>query len=360
MIRQKNIKHIRTGCFLCLLFFQLTSTYSQTTQSKNPVFLSITPYYGKFQVHTRSLRPFKNTNPYGVEFEMSRLILTEKIRETFGTFVKWGTCFNYVNFNHKDLGYALTGLAHIEPFFKLNSEWRISVKLGTGLAYMSNPYHPTDNPQNLTYSSRIAFPLYVGANTYYFFNKQTAVKINLSYQHISNGGFKQPNLGINYPVIGLGLEHALDTYSIPPKKALGQYEKERCVGLLMGYSIKEDTTNTNNQHVATAMLFYSRQVTRINSITGAISTEYQQIAQSSNALDEWSIAPMIGNELIFGKLLFGQQIGAYILRGESAPNALLQNYYLLYKINSNLRTGVNLKVHGRVADYLSFQFGLVF
>jgi len=88
--------------------------------------------------------------------------------------------------------------------------------------------------------------------------------------------------------------------------------------------------------------------------------EYQQLNNVNDDLDQWSIAPLVGNEFLLGQLRFGQQIGLYLMQGDEAPNLMLQNYYLRYIINSRFVTGANLKAHGRVADYLSFQFGYIF
>jgi len=358
MSKRMTIKGAKVGCLYCLLFLISCPGLTQTNQSEKPLFLSISPYIGKFQVHTKSLYPYNGVHPTGIELEASQLILTKRIRERFGTFIKVGFGFNYLNFNHEDLGHTITTLAYLEPFLKTSGHWRISAKVGAGLAYLSNPYHATFNPQNLTYSTHLAFPLYAGANAYYFFTKQWAIKVSASYQHISNGGIKQPNLGINYPVIALGIEHTFNAYAIPPKRALTNYSKNKRLDLLLGYSLKEDTTHTNTRHVVNVQGNYSMDISRINALNLACLVEYQQAPALSQTPKELSVAPLVGHEFLFGQIFFGQQIGVYLIRGEEASNALLQNYYLRYKVNRRIIAGINLKAHGRVADYLAIQLGV--
>jgi hypothetical protein len=336
------------------------SLKAQTNQSDKPFFMGITSYAGQFQVHTKSLYPYNDTHPIGVELEFSQLLLKEQIRETFGTFIKWGAGINYVNFNHEDLGYAITGIGYIEPFLESYGQWRFSIKLGAGLAYMSNPYDEISNPQNLTYSTNLAFPLYAGSTIYYYFTKQLALKTSLSFQHISNGGIRQPNLGINYPVFGIGMEFTNNSYRIPPRQKLHTYTKKKQYEIIAGYSLKEDTTNTNNLHVATLMINRSWQVSRINALTITLFNEYQQSPSDTDNKEKWSIAPLFGNEFLLGRLGFGQQLGIYVIQGDQAPNLLLQNYYLRYNFNSGMIAGINLKAHGRVADFLSIQVGFKF
>ena len=317
---------------IILLTFN-TLTGAQLNKSRQPVFYGASLYYGKFQVHTSTLYPYNGINPYGIEFELSQFMLTDNIRESFGAFIKWGVGINYVNFAHEDLGYSVTGLGYLEPFIKPRGQWRYSLKIGSGLAYMSNPYHEVRNPQNLTYSSQLAFPLFGGLSAYYFINKQLAIKATASFQHISNGGIKQPNLGINYPVIAIGMEFTNHNYMVPPQKKLQHYNKEKRLDLLAGYSLKEDTTNTNNQSVITLFINRTWQVSRINALSISGMFEYHQLQDFDKEIDQWSIAPLAGNEFLLGRLRFGQQIGLYIIKGEEAPNMMLQNYYLRYKIN---------------------------
>ncbi len=265
----------------------------------------------------------------------------------------------YVDFGHPDLGYALTALGYAEPFLKVHGTWRFSARAGMGVAYMSNPYHANSNPLNRTYSTKLAFPLSAGLSAYHFLNDQWAVKTSVSFEHISNGGLKAPNLGINYPLIALALEYSLDTYNGSPVRDLEPIKKQQRQELLLAYSIKEDSVS-NNQSIAT--LFYNRSFGggRINAFTLAAMLEYRQLNVYENAMDQWSIAPLVGNEFLLGRLRFGQQLGLYLMQASEAPNNLFQNYYLRYQISEHLAAGINLKAHGRVADYLGLQIGFVF
>lgn len=342
---------------LCLLFNP--PVLSQSKQSDKPVFYSVGAYYGYFQVHTNDLSPFRGSNPGGIELEVSQLVLTDKAKNTFGFYPKWSLGLGYVDFGHSDLGYAFTAKAYAEPFLKVHGTWRFSAKAGMGVAYMSNPYHAISNPLNRTYSTKLAFPLSAGLSAYHFLNNQWAIKTSVFFEHISNGGLKAPNLGINYPVIAIALEHSFDTYNTDPVKNLEPIKKQQRQELLVAYSIKEDSAS-NNQSIAS--LFYSRSFGggRIYSFTMAAMLEYRQMRAYENAMDKWSMAPLVGNEFLLGRLRFGQQLGLYLMQASELPNNLFQNYYLRYQINEYLTVGTNVKAHGRVADYLAVQMGFVF
>ncbi|WP_185957525.1 acyloxyacyl hydrolase [Saccharicrinis carchari] len=343
---------------LCLLLF-LPDVLSQSKQTDKPVFYSLAANYGYFQVHTKVLSPFRGSQPRGVELQVSQMLFTNKAKNTFGFYPKWALGLRYVNFGHPDLGYAVKGLAYFEPFLKVQGAWRFSVKAGMGVAYMSNPYDANSNPFNRTYSTKLAFPLSAGGSVYYFFNHKWALKTSVSFEHISNGGLRAPNLGINYPLMSLALEHTLDRYNANPIKSSGLLPKKQRQELLVAYSLKEDSLSN---YQSLAMLFYNRSFAggRINAFTVSGMIEYRQIHNDNKALDKWSIAPLIGNEFLLGKLRFGQQLGLYLLQAPEAPNNLFQHYYLRYFVDKRIVTGVALKAHGRVADYLAIQLGLVF
>ncbi|MGQ1787029.1 acyloxyacyl hydrolase [Saccharicrinis sp. GN24d3] len=345
---------------LCwFLWFLHLTTASQIKPADKPIFISLGAYYGSFRVHTDKLSAFKGVTPRGVEVEFSRWILTEQARQSFGIFPKWGVGLNYVDFGHADLGYSINGVAYVEPFLKAHGNLRLSGKLGTGFAYLNRPYQAQSNPLNRTYSTNFSFPLVGGISAYYFFTNSWALKANASFRHISNGGIKKPNLGINYTVIGLAIEHTSNTYVMPKASKLNPYEKNKRSEILMGYSWKKDTVNDHKKNVA--MLCFNRSFRggRINAFTLSAMMEYQQNPGTRIAIDQWSIAPLIGNEFLIGDVRFGQQLGVYLLQGATATNNVFQHYYLRYLFRNKFTAGTNLKVHGRVADYLAFQVGII-
>ena len=342
-----------------MLFGVIPIIYPQKECSEKPVFVGLNVYCGSFQVHTPKLSAFRVVKPRGVEFELSRWVLTERAWQSFGIYPKLGIGVNYVDFGHSGLGYSVNGVAYVEPFIKAMGRLKFSGKLGTGFAYLSNPYHPETNPLNQTNSTKLAFPLVGGVSGYYFFDDRWSLKTTVSFRHISNGGTKKPNLGINYPVVGIGIEYTSDTYVIPESPKLNAYEKNKRTELLVGYSSKKDTLRKDDQHVFAAYYNRSFRGGRINAFTLSGMVEYKLGYGQRDVADELSLAPLLGNEFLIGDLRFGQQVGLYLLKGIKAPNDIFQNYYLRYLIQKKMSAGVVLKVHGRVADYLAFQVGVV-
>lgn len=343
---------------LFLTFLILPPIFSQKTTDK-PAFISINGVYGKFQVHTKSLSPFNGSHPKAIELEASRLYYTPKIHSQCGCYAKISVGISYTDFNHPALGEAFSSVFYVEPYFKAKGKLRFALKGGIGIAWLNNPYHEINNPENLTYSSNLSFPLFIGFSSYYFFTPSLGIKNVIAFQHISNGGIKHPNLGINYPTVAIGLEYALQPYRIPSLPIPEPYKKANKTVVNFGITLKEDSTNANNKILIRLLPGRSHQASRLNAITYGLLAEYEQI-EAVSISDRMRIGLLFGNEFIMGQFRFGQQIGVYIFQGHKAPELVFQNYYLNYRLTEHLITGVHLKAHGRVAEYLSFSFGYQF
>lgn len=328
------------------------------TLEKRPDFISISYFTGQFQVHSAKLEKYRGTQIRGIELEMSRLFQSPGVHEMSGTKVKLGWAFNYTDYGHQDWDYGLSTQFYIEPFFKCSDRWWLSGRGGIGISYLSHPYHSETNPDNLAYCTHFSFPLNLAFSSYYLFRPRWSIKGSLTFQHISNGGIKQPNLGINYPTFVLGFEYALQDYRLKKYDKPKSYIKTKGVDILLSYSLKEDTTHVNNTNVITVFAQRAWQVSRINALSLGTLIEYQQMHAKED--DPWSLGCLAGNEFLMGQFLFGQQMGIYVLKGTNARTKLFQNYYLRYKTNSRIMAGVNFKAHGHVADYLCFQLGYAF
>ncbi len=112
-------------------------------------------------------------------------------------------------------------------------------------------------------------------------------------------------------------------------------------------------------------LKYSRQVSRINALTGGteiIADNLSSYDMEQAGIDEshikWSFA--VGNEFILGKFLFSQQIGVYVYNHYSPSDDIYHRWGLAYRLGRNLITGINLKVHRHIADFIDFRIGYGF
>jgi hypothetical protein len=67
-----------------------------------------------------------------------------------------------------------------------------------------------------------------------------------------------------------------------------------------------------------------------------------------------------GNDFLLGRFVFGQQFGVYLYNPVGDTPDVFQRYYLEFMINNWLMSGMGMKAHGHVADFLDFRFGILF
>lgn len=154
-------------------------------------------HYGFFYHHHLEFERFNGHFPsYELSFQ----------RSTFGR-QKWESLWAYpltgISFYYSPLGgfEPIGQVFAIYPFisFPLNENVRsrLNFRMGVGLGYLTNRYHPTDNYQNFAIGSH----LNAAANFFFDYRRVVSKRLTLvagaGLTHFSNGSTKTPNYGLN-------------------------------------------------------------------------------------------------------------------------------------------------------------------
>ncbi len=199
---------------LCFAFTLLNISILQAqpkSDSTGVVFQAgLKVHHGSIIIHSRSVRAIEDSYPWGVEFNLTWHNLSQKAWESCNCYPKVGLSIGLWDFDNPDvLGQALAGIFYLEPVFGAQNRLSFSVWAGFGLFYKNNPHDPEDNPDNLSYSTHLAFPLQLGGNVHWRLNDQWQLDGTAVFNHISNGGIKEPNKGVNWPTMALGASYYL-------------------------------------------------------------------------------------------------------------------------------------------------------
>ena len=184
--------------------------------------------------------------------------------------------------------------------------------------------------------------------------RSTELLLSGYYAHISNGGLQQPNLGMNYPGLLLGVQHALKPLHYPhirqpytqPKpwqlamrlfatapSADSARSRQTAVAFLLGIDVAtEKRLGRLNGFLLGAEADYnsgrSSQLVR----SGHQSRAHRFTLATSTFRNKWAL-------MFSGK---GQQ-------------RLFQRYELLYFISKSIGLGVGLKAHAEVAQSIDLR-----
>ncbi|NJK85938.1 MAG: acyloxyacyl hydrolase [Bacteroidales bacterium] len=317
-------------------------------QDKSTI-LSVRPHYGFIIKHSGKLSGLTDTKPFGIEINTTWQLMDETSWQYCYCYPRVGLTFNYSNFaNPEILGSSFALFPYVEP--QINGGEKISgfIKFGIGPVFLSNVFDSVYNPQNKFFSTHISFIVQMALGLHFRINEKINLRFTGDFNHISNGGIKNPNLGINYPTLGFGAEYVLNP--------LPYLERNKDKNIrLVPYNQRFDflafgtgKTAVKGQERYPVMGFtalYSYVFGRQQGVSAAIEytfdyadrEEIRKLSLNDNlpVKDHKYLAINAGHELLLGKFNFYQQLGYYLYSPFKRRDRLYQRYGLKlpHKIN---------------------------
>jgi hypothetical protein len=177
--------------------------------------------------------------------------------------------------------------------------------------------------------------------------------LNGSFSHFSNGNTKNPNYGVNYPNVGMGLEYQIKTVSKPLGKLL--FYPERWRFDLAPFICNKSLPITPNKRYWTYG-FNTQASYRVGAINAwtlgveAYVDQSMQVAMDSSDiyrpqhLSNKLAGLLVGHEFLFNRCIFSQQLGVYLFK--EVPGVLINKVYhrwgFNFKLNKRFMLGLNL------------------
>lgn len=190
-----------------VVIFLFVGLYSATFAQRSYNF-EATYHRGFLLPHRTTMRHLPQTAAQVVELRISK--------PTFGN-IAWQALYNFpsVDFSvrgfdlgNKDvLGYGVgTAFIFSRPFLR-TSRFLLAGDIGAGPGFVSKIMDYQSNFKNVAMSSHLNVFFTIGAKVEYKLFKHWSANAALSFNHFSNTAVTLPNLGINYPLIGFGLNY---------------------------------------------------------------------------------------------------------------------------------------------------------
>jgi hypothetical protein len=351
-----------------LFVISLTTLGYSQKPVENPQYLAGKLQKGFIIPHSAAIEDISFTNPSGIMFSYGKIMLSEKGYKTINQFSKTGLSLYIYDYQYPEvLGHSFNLSIYGEPVFRFHKALYLSIKAGLGVSYLTKVYNAESNPGNKFFSTAISFILFAQLNINYKLNKQWHLSLNAAYPHISNGGIKQPNKGMNFPAFGLGAEYILSSYRLPDYSALKTDSFKSTFAYEGELFLCAKNINESENFEAKLLWLYgmqlraSRQISKLNSFSLAaewIADNYdkERIKRAGLELSHHKAALMFGHELLFGQFSFRQQFAFYIFAPYETDIAY-QRYTLSYALNKHLMISVSLKANKHVADIFDFRIG---
>lgn len=357
--------------FAVLLLFISQPVVLQVRGQGNEYFSAgVSGHYGSIIPHSAKIRDFGGTHLAGLTADFRKINVSREKWEVFNSFWFWGAEAGYYNFSKPDvLGSSVSLALFAEPVLDHGRNHLLTLRGGIGPAIQTRLYDSISNPTNLFFSTNLAFILHISGRFSYRINDGLFLNISGNYNHISNGGVRQPNLGMNFPTISAGVLF----YSRSFPEFSGDFRNEivKRPGLawtiqtLAGYRVVGATDDYPEKgSLALGLnLRSSKQLTRYYGLNaggeiildGAVR---ETIRRQGTGIDYKRAAVTIGQEFLFGDAIFSQYFGIYVYSPYKARNSTYQKYELSYRISRKLLAGFYLKAHSYIAELMGIQVGV--
>ena len=126
-------------------------------------------------------------------------------------FHKWGVVLNFSPLSNPDLlGFSFGILPYLDINLGYKSKKHLSFRLGSGLAYIQNPFDIKTNYKNVVIGSHLNNITDVLLKYRFNLTSKIETRIGFGIQHYSNGAFLRPNLGLNIPYANIGFKYGID------------------------------------------------------------------------------------------------------------------------------------------------------
>ncbi len=361
------------------LFLYLVSTFNAGCQDGNdivnPISLGIRGHYGFIIPHSRAIAEISNSKPWGIETDLSWHLMRERIWKHCYCYPRTGFSLSYFNFDNPEiLGHSVALYPFIEPFIRPQNKMSFSFRFGIGPSIVTKIYDEESNPDNFFFSDYLSFIVALNLAVNYRINKRVNTRLAFNYNHISNGGLQQPNVGMNFPTLNAGLDYSFTDVKFPvrTKDTLRTLYTDKCWfdAYLLGTAKDAEKGEDQSYPVIGAGIYYNYLVGRILALNAGTEwiSDYsvkekirrQYINDPGAAPDHNRAAVLLGLDLLFGRSSFIYQWGIYYYEPYPARNRVYQRYGLNFRFTEAIYLGFNIKSHGHVADLMDARLGFIF
>ena len=308
----------------------------------------------------------EGSHPRGIELQILKQQVDQKTYNICRCYPKQSILASAYSFDNKVLGWSAMAAYMLEPSYRISDRLFFSMRGSLGVAYASEPYDVNNNPTNQSYSTAINAYLLYGLGIQLQFSRRMALQLTTSFQHISNGGLREPNKGVNWPTVGLHMvkyHMPLDLYRGSRQKddswrSLAWRKEVGMFGIAKRWI--DENGDSKRLPVGGIMAQIGKQVGGINHVNAGVEWSYdgpadKQLKADSIAGSPHKLALMGGHEFLLGEFIFSQQAGIYIFRDNPYAGSWFHRWGLLYKAANNYLVGFNLKAHLHVADYIDLR-----
>jgi hypothetical protein len=328
-------------------------------------------HYGAFMDQQAKLQYVEDGRPFLGEIDLLSQTTGKRPWQQLSGYPQFGLAFLY---GKSGANVYIGHLAALLPFVDFHLlHGRIAttnLRLAVGPAWVEKEFNPETDYQNLVIGSHLNACIELMLSTDIRLFPRTALDLGLSFVHVSNGGFKLPNLGLNIPSLTAGLRYDLfqeqrrRNRPLPPAKKKVHYSLYSFVAGKQSIALESAVylVNIFNLEALKDLSATSRLGGGIN-MTLDRANAHEIYGSPTYAWNRgpshWQAALYVAYEYVLGDLSFPLQVG-YYLYNNYLVNSIYQAVGVKYKFAEHWSTGFALKAHLGNGDFLQWGLGYKF
>lgn len=325
--------------------------------------------YGFVMAHRPTVVQLQKKHVVGFEAELFRTSTGEKDFEQAYNRPLLGVGFQYWNLgNDRELGNSYGIFPQILFPINHSPHLLISGRLSCGIGYIEKTFDRLGNHKNVAISTNINCLISFGLYARAFVRKRTQIVTGLEFTHMSNGGFKVPNLGVNIPSVNIGLSHFLgEKKAFYPERSLPR-PRSTIVNLLIAGGIKEIVPPGGKKHGALSFTgTISKSLSLKSSIGTGMDVLYDHSIETRLKGDSVNVRNFtyamrsgihVSYELKVQKLSILFENGFYLYNRYAGDGSIYTRLCLRYHFADRYFAVLNLKTHFAKADYWEYGIGM--
>lgn len=313
--------------------------------------------------HSKDIVNVSGSNPYGLELQAVWLMTDEWHVRRSGMVSKRGVSLHLFDFDNRGvLGQGVSVTPFVQPVFWPHRRFRASLQTGLGFVWLNRVYDAETNPTNLFFSFPLSMLAMVNLYGEYAVTPHWEVSAGFNYNHISNGGMKQPNKGMNFPTFNVGAAYTWRPQAIqrPPRDGAWRQEPRHYGYLQAAASVKNTPVTDAHPDIKPCLLLggaavFGSRIGRLSALAAGaewIHDGFQREMLDREGLDlsAWKVSLLFGHELLVGRVRFASHLGAYLYSPAPNIDPVYHRHGLHYRFGRRLWIGGSLKAHRHIAD----------
>ncbi len=371
---------------LCLPITAAAQTEQALKSPPNSISWAFDTHYGMVWKHTPKMTVQTGKALFGQEFGIRIQTGGRRIWHQWHRFPSFGLMLMQLNVSDAAHGQIWGILPNISIPLSRNSIIKPFFRVGTGAAWVSRPYsyfnNPTQNAIGSHWNTSVQFRFSAEAQLH----PSWILRAGAGLTHVSNGGVILPNFGLNIPSAFVGLEWKPARVMVKPfaQIPLSKKPQGRRWGLIAAVGLAKIEFNSFDgprYPVWHANLSVYRMLKTTNRLSLGLDYEYNGAisnwrsytgdfkTQTEARMGATRIGATLSEEFLFGSFSIHLLAGYYV--GPSTINRytlepwyckLGVRYYLpsIKYVPFRAYAGICLKSHVEIAEYVSWQTGLLF